>query len=82
MKNLTRNLDMYLLNWYLALPIEAINEIHFGEPDYQGVFGHDANIIKDELQDDWHNNYDLQDKIAYHDELYDKYYQHTKDITL
>lgn len=82
MKNLTINLETYLLNWYLALPVEALNEIHFGDVDYTGIFGHDARIIKDELQDEWHNGFDLEDKVAYHDDLYDKYYQQTKHITL
>jgi hypothetical protein len=82
MKNLTINLDTYLLNWYCALPIEALNEIHFGDVDYTGIFGHDARIIKDELQDEWHNGFDLEDKVAYHDDLYDKYYEQTKHITL
>jgi hypothetical protein len=82
MKDLTINLETYLLNWYLALPVEALNEIHFGDVDYTGIFGHDARIIKDELQDEWHNGFDLEDKVAYHDDLYDKYYQQTKHITL
>ena len=82
MKDLTRNLETYLLNWYLALPVEALNEIHFGDVDYTGIFGHDARIIKDELQDEWHNSFDLEDKVAYHDDLYDKYYEQTKHITL
>ena len=82
MKNLTINLETYLLNWYLELPVEALNEIHFGEIDYKGIFGHDSRLIQDELRDAWHNDFDLEDKIAYHDDLYDRYYEHTKNITL
>ena len=73
MENLTINLETYLNNWYRELPIEALNEIHFGESDYKGVFGHDSRIIQEELLDMWENDFDLENRLAHHDDLYNKY---------
>lgn len=82
MKNLTLNLDTYLLNWYYALPFEALDEIHDNVPNWDELSDHDIDQEIKSLEDDWHNNFDLESKIAYHDDLYDKYYEHTKNITL
>lgn len=73
MNDLTIRLETYLNNWYRELPIEALNEIHFDDMDYKGIFGHDSRIIQDELLEVWENDLDLEYKLAHHDDLYNKY---------
>lgn len=83
MENLTEKLDTYLLNWWCALPLEAIMEIHMTDRDLNDI--DDDKEFQDEIdviRDEWHNDFDLEDRIAYHDDLYNKYYEFTKHITL
>ena len=83
MKDLTKKLDLYLLNWWCALPVEAVMEIHITDRDLDNIDDDiDFQDEMDKIRDEWHNDFDLEDRIAYHDDLYDRFYEFTKHITL
>jgi hypothetical protein len=79
---LSETIHEYLHDWYCAMPIPALNEIHQLTPNHLYMVPNDS--FDDELnvlRDEWYE-LDLTEKLEIHDRLHDKYESFTNQIKL